>query len=91
VIAYDEDNNVIGFMVLFLVPIPGIKTINIQRIWYKPNQRQVLDEFIKIGRKWAKENDIKKVIITVTRPRIKALQRKWGFKVTSVNMERGIY
>jgi hypothetical protein len=90
-IAYDDNNNVVGYMVLFLVPIPGMKSITIQRIWYKQGETEIIKEFERIIKKWARDNSINKVNITVTRPRLEALKRRWGFKVVSVNMERRIY
>lgn len=89
-IAY-EDKKIVGYLVAFISRIPGMKYLTIQRIWYEQGNKQVMVNFEKILKKWARENEIRKCAITLTRPRIKALERRWGFKVISVNMERRIY
>lgn len=88
--GYDDENNIIGYAVAMMIPIVGMQSIWIIRVWYDPKYKELPNKYIKLLRKWGRENGIKKFTIAVNRG-IKAFQRKWGFKVISVNMERRIY
>ena len=89
-IAYDDNNEIIGFMILTIIQDITAKTLQIHRVWYKQTEKEVLNQFLKTGRKWAKDNNIKRVVMLANR-RIKAIQRKWKFKPIAVIMERRIY
>lgn len=86
--AYDENEGVLGYMVLILYPDKEYRSIQIYRIWTN-GKKEILESFIEIIKTLAKEFRCKKIII-VTRKNTKALKRKWGFKVSSTIMERSI-
>jgi len=96
-IAYEEEK-IIGFMILFIVPIKGMEQIQIWRIWSDPHYKEVMKEFFNITKQWAKETKIHKLTTNMETirnkrnniGRIKALKRRWGFHITGIQLERRI-
>jgi len=91
-IAYDSeeeikpDDPIIGYTSATISLMPGVEGLYLYRIYAKT--KEVRKEFEKIGRQWAKEHKVKKIVITVSK-NIKALKR-YNFTPVSVNMERRI-
>ena len=84
--AYDDEGNVKGYVVTIINPISGMERLHILRIYAKNG---LMKEFETVLKEWAKQFKIKIASMTVTDARmIKAIQKKYGFKVVSVNMER---
>ena len=84
-IAYDEDNNFIGYAIGILNLIPGCKRLYIARMYAK-------DKDVRIGLEktlvdWAKLHKVNLAQITVCK-NIKAYKRLYGYVPVSVNMER---
>jgi len=86
-IAYDDEDNIIGYTLAMLSLVPGMERLHLLRM-YAP-QAEIKDAFSDILRTWAKENRVKFAQITTTK-NIKVLKRKYGFVVDSVNMVRRI-
>ena len=86
-IAYDDNNEVLGYTLASLVLIPGMERLHLLRM-YAPTP-EIRDAFENILRGWAKEHKVKFVQIAAAKG-VKALQRKYGFKPDSVNMVRRI-
>ena len=84
-IAYDDKDSIIGYIAMMIVLLPGMKRLNLIRMYAK--QKEVFQAFEEIGRDFAKQYGIKKVMITVMK-NVKAMQRLHGMKVVSVNMEK---
>ena len=93
-IAYEEEG-IVGFMSLFYIPIRGMEQIQVLRIWSHP-QHEAMGGFEKIIRQWKKETKAPKVTIEMdarrknkdNMGRIRAMKRKWGFKISSIVLER---
>jgi len=85
--AYDDEDNVIGYTLAMLALIPGMERLHLLRMWAPV--KEIRDAFIEILESWAKENHVKTAQITTTK-NIKVLKRKYGFVVDSVNMVRRI-
>jgi len=87
-IAYDDDNEVIGYAVAMLNFVPGVERLHLLRIYAKT--KELRQEFEKIGKEWCKPYKIKTMQMTGSNKKnIKAFQRM-GWKVVSVNLERRI-
>lgn len=84
-IAYDDEDNMIGYIVLLINLIPGFKSVNLVRMYAK--EKEVFQAFEEIGREFAKQFGVKKFVVTAIK-NIKAIQRRHGLKVVSVNMEK---
>ena len=84
----DERDELIGYLVLIIRPEKEFKTIHLYRIWYD-GKPEVLDQFKEIIRYFAKEFKCRRLTIEVFKNE-KALEKKWGFKKSSVIMERRI-
>ncbi len=85
--AYDDNDDVIGYAVGILNLIPGTERIHLLRIYAK--KKEVMDGFINVCKELGKQYKIKILSMTAVN-HIKAYQKKYGFKVVSVNMERRI-
>jgi len=85
--AYNGDNEVIGYTIALLNLLPGIQREFIIRMYAK--DAKIRDEFFNILAQWAKANRVKVQHTTVTK-NIKAISRKFKFIPVSVNMERRI-
>ena len=85
--AYDDDNNILGYTIGMLSLIPGFHREIILRMYTKDSK--IKDEFFNILAQWAKEYKIKIQHTTVIK-NIKAISRKFKFIPISVNMERRI-
>ncbi len=84
--AYDDEGNVKGYVVTIINPIQGMERLHILRIYAKNG---LIKEFETVLKEWVKQFKIKIASMTVTDARmIKAIQKKYGYKVVSVNMER---
>lgn len=92
-IAYDSeeeiapDDRIIGYCIGIISLLPGFEGLYLHRIFAQT--KEVRREFERILRTWAKENKIRKCVITVSK-NIKAIQRMHNFKPISINMERSI-
>ena len=86
-IAYDDNNEVLGYTLASIVLIPGMERLYLLRM-YAPTI-EAREAFENILKDWAKEHKIKFAQIAVAKG-VKALQRKYGFKPDSVNMIRRI-
>ena len=85
-IAYNDDK-IIGYTVAMINPIKGMERLHLLRIYTK--RKDLMKEFENILKEWAKQFKIKIAQMTVTNGKmIKAFQKKYGYKVVSVNMER---
>lgn len=84
----DDSDELIGYLVLIIHPEKELKIIHLYRIWYD-GKKEVLNQFIEIIKYLAKEFKCKRLTIEVFKNE-KALERKWGFKKSSVIMERRI-
>lgn len=85
--AYDEQDNVIGYIVAILNLFPGNERIFFLRFHAKSKELQ--DQFKDVIGEWVKPFKIKTATVTVQEQRmVKAFKRKYGYHVTSVNMER---
>ena len=85
--AYDDENNIIGYMVTIISLLPGAERLHILRIYAK--QKELMKQFEEVLKEWAKLFKVKSACMTVTNAQmIKAMKRKYGYKVVSVNMER---
>ncbi len=87
--VYNKEREVIGYMITLMSKVPGMEGIQVIRVWYDHKYPKISKKFWKILKTEAKQNNIKKIMISVER-RMKALQKKWKFKLVSVNMERRI-
>jgi len=85
--AYDDEDNVIGYTLAMLSIVPGMERLHLLRM-YAP-EAELREAFSEILRTWAKENHVKFAQITTTK-NIKVLKRKYGFVVDSVNLVRRI-
>lgn len=85
--VYDDENNVIGYTVGILSFMPGFERLHLLRIYAK--QREVFNLIEETLKEWARPLKIKIAQMTVTGVKqIKAFQRRFGYKIVSVNMER---
>ena len=85
--AYDDKDNVLGYTVAMITLIPDVERMHVLRMYAK--QKEIEKEFEKVLIEWAKEYKVKIAQMTATR-HIKAFERRYKFKVVSVNMERRI-
>jgi hypothetical protein len=84
--AYDDDGNVKGYIVTMASLIPGMERLHILRLYAKGG---LMKEFEEALREWTKQFKLKIAVMTLTDTRmVKAMQRHYGYKVVSVNMER---
>jgi len=86
-IAYDNEDEVIGYSIAVLSLIPSMERIHLLRIYAK--QKELKEQFEEILTNWAKEYKIKVAQMTATK-HIRAFERRYKWKVVSVNMERRI-
>lgn len=86
--AYDDEGNVIGYVIGVLNIIPGFKRVHLLRVYAK--KKEIFDGLMLAGSEWARAYKIDIVSIT-TAKHAKAYKRHYGFKAVSVNMERRIY
>ncbi len=85
--VYDADGDMIGYAVAILSFMPGHERLHLLRIYAK--QRETMEKIEETLKEWVKPFKIKIAQMTVSDSRqIKAIQRKYGYKVVSVNMER---
>ncbi len=77
-----------GYMALVIHPEKELKTIHLYRIWHD-GAKEVMEQLKEIIRQIAKENKCKRLTIEVYNNE-KALERSYGFKKSSVLMERRI-
>ena len=86
-IAYDDDDNIKGYLSLLASNIPGIKRLVVLRLYAKT--KELFDTFYEVGREFAKQYGIKSMAMTTSKS-IKAYQRRHGWKAVSVNLEKEI-
>jgi len=94
-IAYEEEK-IIGFLVLFYVPLRGFEQIQIMRVWYDHHYKEVIKEFENIIRQWKRETKAPRVTVEMearrkgksNMGRIKAFKKKWGFSLRTIVLER---
>ncbi len=84
----DDNDDVLGYMGLVIYPEKELKTIHLYRIWYN-GTKEVLEQLKEIIRHIAKETKCKRLTIEVYNNEA-ALERSYGFKKSSVIMERRI-
>ncbi len=85
--AYDEKNEIKGYIVTLMGLFPGYERLHILRIYAK--EKGLMVEFEKVLKEWVKPYKIKIALMTVTDSRmIKAMKKRYEYKVVSVNMER---
>ena len=85
--AYDDNNEIIGYAIASLVLMPGMERLVLLRM-YAPT-KEIREELSNVLRDWAKQYKVKLAQISVTKG-VKALERKYGFKPDSINMIRRI-
>ena len=85
--AYDDDENVAGYAIAIISIVPSMERIHLLRIYAK--DKELKKEFERILTDWAKEYKIKIAQMTATK-HIRAFERRYKWKVVSVNMERRI-
>jgi len=84
-IAYDDEDNIKGYVVAALSLYPGMERCHIMRIYAK--DKALFKQFEEILKAWGKEYHVKIASITVGK-HVKAFQRLLGYVPVSVNMER---
>ncbi len=84
----DDSDTLMGYMGLVIHPEKELKTIHLYRIWHD-GAKEVMEQLKEIIRQIAKENKCKRLTIEVYNNE-KALERSYGFKKSSVLMERRI-
>jgi hypothetical protein len=85
--VYDDENEVIGYSVAMLSFMPGHERLHLLRIYAK--QKEAFNMIEETLKDWARPFKIKIAQMIVTGAKqIKAFQRRFGYKVVSVNMER---
>jgi len=82
--AYDDEKP-LGFCVAFVSQLPGDKTIHILRMYAPGIVGAFIDELIS----WGKEFGIRRLSLTIEKD-FRAIERKYGFKQVSVNLEREV-
>ena len=80
-----EEGEPRGFCIGFVPKLPGNKTVHILRMYGEG----LVDTFIEELTAWGKQFGMNKIGFTIEKNR-KAVERKYGFKQVSINMERGI-
>ena len=83
--AYDDNNNIIGYFSAIISLIPGMERFHLLRIYAK--QKELFKQFENIGKEWMKQYKIKIAQMT-TKKHIKVFQKKYGYIPVSVNLER---
>jgi hypothetical protein len=86
--AYDDEENVIGYIVAMLSLIPGYKRLHLLRIYAK--KKEIMEGFEKILIEWAKPYKIRIASVT-TKKHTKFYIRKYNYVPVSVNLERRYY
>ena len=84
-IAYDDNENIKGYVSAIMNPIPGMERMHVLRIYAK--QKDLFKQFESILLEWAKPYKVKIAQITV-KNHVRAMQKVSGFIPVSVNMER---
>jgi hypothetical protein len=84
----DDTDDLLGYIALIIRPEKEMKTIHLYRIWYNGTQ-VVMDQIKDIIKYISKETKCRRLTIEVFKNE-KALEKKWGFKKSSVIMERRI-
>ena len=84
-IAYDDKNNIVGYLVALINLLPGAERLHLLRIYAK--QKELFNQFEEILKQWAKQYKVKIAQMTVSK-NIKAIQRRYKYVPVSVNMER---
>jgi hypothetical protein len=87
-ILADDCDNLLAYFALIIKPEKELKTIHLYRIWYN-GAKEVLEQIKEIIRYIGKETKCKRLTIEVYSNE-KALERIYGFKKSSVIMERRI-
>lgn len=86
-IAYaDDSDDIRGYAVGLINPIPGMQCLHILRIYAK--DKDLFNRFYTVGKDWAKQWGVKKMQIAVPEKHAKAFQRLYGFDLMSINLER---
>ena len=83
-IAYDDNNNIIGYISAIISLIPGMERLHLLRIYAK--QKGLFQQFENILKDWTKQYKVKVAQMT-TKKHIKAFKR-YGYIPVSVNLER---
>jgi len=87
-IAYDDDNEILGYTVAFISLVKGLgNRIHLSRLYAKKND--VFEALTNTLREWIKPYNVKIAQITAV-GHIKAIQRRYKFTPVSVCMERRI-
>ena len=84
-IAYNDQDNIIGYVAAFIGLIPGLERLHLLRIYAK--SKELFNQFEEILKEWANQFKVKTAQITVIK-NVKAIQRKHQFVPVSINMER---
>ncbi len=86
-IGYDEKNVIIGYVVAMISLFPGMERLQLLRIYAK--QKDLFNEFEEVLKQWAKQFKVRICQMTVSSVKhVKVYQRKFGYKIVSINMER---
>ena len=83
--AYDNNNNIIGYISAMISLMPGMERLHLLRIYAK--QKGLFKQFEDILKEWAKQYKIKIAQMTAKK-HIKFFQKKYGYNPVSVNLER---
>lgn len=86
-IAYSDENIPMGYMIASAILFPGFERVALLRIYAK--EESLREALLEILYAWAKGFRLRKIEITVYR-HAKAIERKYGYKPVSINMERRI-
>ena len=86
-IAYDEEGIVLGYTIAVAMLFPGFERLSLLRMY--AIDQETREALLEILYAWAKGFRLKKIEITVYK-NAKAIERKYGYKPVSVNMERRI-
>lgn len=87
-IAYDDENNILGYAVAYVTIMAGIgNKLHLSRLHAK--RKGVFEALTDVLRQWAKEFNCKTVQISATK-HIKAIQRRYKFIPKYVTLERRI-
>ena len=84
----DEEDKLLGYMAIIIRPQKEYKTIHLYRIWYD-GTKEVFEKMKEIITYIGKETKCKRLTIEVYKNEA-ALERLYGFKKSSVIMERRI-
>jgi len=82
--AYDDEDDIIGYLSAMMVLLPGMKKLHLLRLYAKDSI--VLAAFRDVVKVFCKDFKVKTVMISVSK-NVRAIKRKYGFKPVSVTME----